>query len=344
MVRTARRTTARLLAAITTLIATASSAAALSLPTSTVVDSAVATVSPTSWSQDVVTIMTSPLDSSDAAGRYDDPYFLNWASFLPSYPGTTYQPVIYNECKKGQISCVDKVIRDMTKRYERLGCDHDAVFGFTYLHTTEAYRDYWYTGAFDDPAWMNHYDAVFGDFYFEAFDAWHRGDVANTPPAWRIAFHEGETKGVSGSGNVFLGMNAHIRRDLPFVIEAIGQTNADGTSRKADHDRVNEFLNAVNHEVLAIVAQRHDATADDGDVPFTSLDQSATIQLIVEWREEAWRKAEMLLNAPDEAERDRIARWIENEAAASAMALADLFSKDDSSARDAHCAAWLATR
>ena len=77
------------------------------------------------------------------------------------------------------------------------------------------------------------------------------------------------------------------------------------------------------------------------DVPYTTVDQTASIHAIVEWREEAWRKAEMLLNAPTLAERDRIAAWIENEAAASALAIRHLFSQDSSEVRDAHCGAWL---
>ncbi|MBW3619143.1 MAG: hypothetical protein KY461_02775 [Actinobacteria bacterium] len=231
----------------------------------------------------------------------------------------------------------------MTKRYERLGCDHNAVFALVYLRTTEEYKRYWETGAFDDPTWLNHYDAVFGQFYFDAYDDWYGKDGAATPPAWRIAFHAADTREVTGMGNIFLGMNGHIRRDLPFVLEAIGLTNEDGTTRKADHDRVNEFLNHVSTYVMDEAAAHHDPSIDDGiDVPYTTVDQTASIHAIVEWREEAWRKAEMLLNASTPEERDRIAAWIENEAAASALAIRHLFTQDSSEIRDAHCGAWLA--
>lgn len=343
------QTTARRLAQLATTLAvvvgSAGQALALGLTPRQTVEAVAAAVldGAPDWGDAVTQLTTSPLDSSDAAGRYDDPYFVNWPAFLPSYPDASYTPRVYKDCTKGQIQCVDKVIREMTRRYDQLGCDHNAVFNLTYLYTTEAYRDYWYTGAFDDPAWLNHYDAVFGEFYFDAVDAWESGDLADVPPAWRIAFDNADARTVTGTGDVFLGMNAHIRRDLPFVIEAIGQVAEDGSSRKPDHDRVNEFLNTVNHEVLPLVAARHDPTADDGDVPYTSIDQSATVHIVTEWREEAWRKAEMLLNASTTAERDRIARWIENEAAASALAITYAFASDDTAPRDAFCAAWLAT-
>ena len=71
-------------------------------------------------------------------------------------------------------------------------------------------------------------------------------------------------------GNVFLGMDAHVNRDLPFVLEPIGLVKPDGTSRKADHDRVNDFLTAVNQYLLSEAARYLDPSLDDGDIPGTS--------------------------------------------------------------------------
>ena len=75
---------------------------------------------------------------------------------------------------------------------------------------------------------------------------------------------------VTGMGNVFLGMNAHVNRDLPFVLAEIGLVKPDGTSRKADHDRVNDFL--ARHEPVPAGrgGQGLDPTLDDGDLPGTT--------------------------------------------------------------------------
>jgi hypothetical protein len=92
----------------------------------------------------------------------------------------------------------------------------------------------------------------------------------------------------------------------------------DGTSRKADHDKVNEIFYAAYGPALAEMARRFDPTIDDGDVPGTTLDQQALVQLIVEWREEAWWNAQRLVSAPNPTARALVAQSIENAAATKA--------------------------
>jgi hypothetical protein len=38
---------------------------------------------------------------------------------------------------------------------------------------------------------------------------------------------------VTGSGDLLLGISAHVNRDLPFVLASLGLVAPDGTSRKA---------------------------------------------------------------------------------------------------------------
>ena len=259
--------------------------------------------------------------------RYDDPFFLNWPTYLGATSPDTYAASTSTECKNGQVQCVDKVIREMTSRYNALRCDHDSTFAFTYLLTTEEYRR-----AVEDPqffsdnAFINHQDAVFADYYFEQFDDWHRGAIEQVSPAWRIAFDSAERQQVSGMGNVFLGMNAHVNRDLPFVLAEIGLVKPDGTSRKADHDRVNDFLAATNQYLLPEAAKFLDPTLDDGDIPGTTVDNSVMVQALVTWREQAWRNAERLVAAPTAEARARIADEIEQMAAAEALVIRTTFS------------------
>ena len=292
-------------------------------------------------------------DGTTTTSRYDDPFFLNWPVYLGSSSPDTYVASSGTECTKGQMACVDKVIREMTKRFNALRCDHDSTFAFTYLVTTEEYRR-----AVEDPqfftdnAFVNHQDAVFADYYFEQFDDWHRGAVAEVSPAWRIAFDAAERQSVTGMGNVFLGMNAHVNRDLPFVLADIGLVKPDGTSRKADHDRVNDFLAATNQYLLTEAAKYLDPTLDDRDVPGTSVDNSTMVQALVGWREQAWRNAERLVAAPTAADRARVAREIEEAAAAEALLIRTSFSYtplndlagQGPAARNQFCAANFQTR
>ena len=56
-----------------------------------------------------------------------------------------------------------------------------------------------------------------------------------------------------------------------------GLVRPDGTSRKADHDRVNVILNRVTDDILAEIARRFDPTVDDTNLP-TTLDDAALFQ------------------------------------------------------------------
>ena len=49
-------------------------------------------------------------------------------------------------------------------------------------------------------------------------------------------------KTVTGAGDLLLGMNAHINRDLAFVLAGTGLIHPDGSSSKADYDAVEEWL------------------------------------------------------------------------------------------------------
>jgi hypothetical protein len=260
------------------------------------------------------------------AGTYDDPFFLNWPTYLSSTTPSTYVASTSLECQNGQVQCVDKVIREMTKRYNALRCDHDSTFAFTYLLTTEEYRRAVSDPAFfSDNAFVNHQDALFADYYFDQFDDFHAGRIADVSPAWRIAFQSAQDQAVSGMGNVFLGMNAHVNRDLPFVLADIGLVKPDGTSRKPDHDRVNDFLAATNQYLLTEAAKVLDPTLDDGDVPGISVDNSVAVQALVGWREQAWRNAERLVAAPTPEARAQVAAEIEQMAAAEAMTIRTAF-------------------
>ena len=82
------------------------------------------------------------------------------------------------------------------------------------------------------------------------------------PQAWAVAFRAADQRAVSAAGNLALGINAHVQRDLPFVLAAIGLVKPDGSSRKPDHDAVNIFLNRVADDLYPEIARRFDPTID----------------------------------------------------------------------------------
>ena len=266
----------------------------------------------------------------------EDPLFLNWSQLLPGLTAG-HDPTSANDCKSGKIQCVDSVIREMTRRFDDLAedCDHDTMFALSYLRTTEEYKRAVTTpGFFSDPNFINHEDAVFARYYFDAYDAWHRGDVANTPKAWRVALQAADAKSVNGGTNVLLGISAHINRDLPFVLWEIGLVKADGTSRKPDHDKVNEFLNRV------VLYPEINARFDDSVSAETP---PGAIHSIVAMRENAWRNADRLRAAENNPLLFAAVKASIEEAAyteALAIKASGLYGPfSNSSARDAYCAA-----
>lgn len=296
---------------------------------------------------------------SATAAPYDDPWLVNWPTAVPAAPAS-HDPSVdrpastegespartrgSDDCVAGSHGCVDNVIDEMTRRWQALACDHDGTFALTYLITTIQYQHSAHTdGFYSDVEFLNHYDAVFADFYFDAYDDWAAGRVDEVPEAWRIAFEAAAAGSVTGYGDMVLGMNAHIIRDLPFVIERIGLVAPDGTSRHADHTKVNQFLNAAGRIVPPRVAEVYDPTIDDGEEPWFEGEGALSMQLIIEWREEAWRKAEMLHHARQQGPvaYSAVAEVVESDAASRARALAAAYAADAATAatRDAHCAA-----
>jgi hypothetical protein len=276
------------------------------------------------------------------AARAEDPSFVEWTALLPGLTAA-YEPSSENDCAAGRTRCVDAVIREMQRRFDPLAraCDHDAIFSLTYLRTTEEYRRTIEDPTFfEDTRFVNHEDAVFARYYFEAYDNWSAGRISAVPRAWAIAFDAADRRAVSAAGNIALGINAHVQRDLPFVLAAIGMVTADGSSRKPDHDRVDEFLNRVADELYPEIARRFDPTLDDSELPGTA-DNFAEFQIIPTWREIAWRNAERLVAAPSAEARARVAADIEAYAASQAQALRAIYQYGplgSSAARDAYCA------
>jgi hypothetical protein len=273
-----------------------------------------------------------------------DPPFIDWSSLLPGLTDA-FVPSSANDCVAGRPNCIHAVIKEMRRRFEPLGrsCHHDAVFALAYLRTTQTYQ--WAAeqpGFFAEVPWMHHYDAVFAKYYLQAYDDYAAGRRASVPEAWLVAFDAAVNRKVSASGNLLLGMNGHVNRDLAFVLAAIGLVRPDGTSRKADHDKVNQFLNMVMEPLLLEAGARFDPHVINVQTPYGT-GYTALLQLLVSWRELAWRNAELLVAAPAGLARSLVAQQIETaaglEARSIVLANSYLPPLSSSASRDGYCAA-----
>jgi hypothetical protein len=282
-----------------------------------------------------------------AAGRAsaDDPVYVGWVSLLPTL-AEPEDPTSINPCRKGDLRCVRTIAREMTRRFDRLApaCSHSSVFALTYLRVTEEYARTLDAdpGFFNDPAFVNNEVGVFASYYFSAFDAWAAGKRERVPKAWQIAFAAAEQRRVGGTGNLLLEINAHVSRDLPFVLERMGLFGEDAASRKPDHDKVNVILNRVEGEVMAEISRRFDPSVSDPSKFPTTLDETTLYQVLQTWREEAWRNAERLARAATESEKQLVAQSIEDASAVKAVAIVAgtsyLPPVTSTTTRDAYCA------
>ena len=232
-------------------------------------------------------------------------------------------------CRSQRDACVDRLIVEMQRHVDRLGCRHDAAFALLYERTTEGIRDALRSGAFSDRPLWNQVTTAFGRYYLDAAAAWRHGHRSRVPKAWRIAFAAARAERTATLGDVFLGISAHVNRDLAYVYARFRVRN------HADHLVVNTVLAGVQSAVLPVLIARYDPTlaAQRSRDPGLSLDITA-------WRELAWRNAKRLRAAPSPAARRRVAAGIERHANVMARRIRAAFpaTAAETAARDAHCA------
>lgn len=283
-------------------------------------------------------LVTLPLGSPAVA---EDPIQAGWLDpvieILPPRP-VPHTPYTGSICPDGAPSCIDATIVEMQRRLDRdaAACDHDAIFGLAYLRVTEDVRRAVNVGWFADEVWLGQVDAVFADLYFDAMDAWHRGDTASVPTAWRIALQAADDRSMTGLGNFLLAMNAHVNRDFSYVLAEVGLTAASGESHKPDHNAYNPRLDALMDPVFSEEAARFDPAFDDFSV--AGVDAAAAGTIMRGWREMVWRNAEQLVLARTPLERILAERAIEEYAATQARLIRVAFASPSSAARDQWCA------
>ena len=232
------------------------------------------------------------------------------------------------------------VLAEMARREAPLAasCDHRALFGQMYSETTAAIDLGARTGRFRYPSTMRHFDAWFAWYYFATSDAWRAGQVARVPAAWRIAFTANADRSVSGLGDLLLGMNAHISRDLPYVVAAL----VPKPQTAIDHDfaQITRIIEEISDSALEKSATRFDPAIRTAEIPILFGGRVPFGQLIALWRAESWANG-ITLRDSTPADRSAVEQRIEATAAARAAAIVAATSYvpllESTDARDAYC-------
>jgi hypothetical protein len=266
-----------------------------------------------------------------------------WPALLPTLPTpTTPQPHPVPNCRRARLACIDRLLVRLERQWRRLdaSCDHRALFSRAYLRITQGLRhDLARTVPrfFRYRRWMIYLITEFSNSYFRAFRNYERGS-GPVPEPWRITFDAATGDDVSGGQDVMLASNAHTQHDLPLAIAAMGLNTPRGTSRKHDHDGVNEINTRVFDELEDEFATRYDPSFTLIDLKPSPLDELATMELVKVWREGAWRSAERLVSARTPEERSAA----EQRVRVTSTVWAELIRAPEApgwrAVRDAHCA------
>jgi hypothetical protein len=275
-----------------------------------------------------------------ASARAEEPVNVRWETLLPpaDSPITPQVKRIKPECRKVSIKCMDGVIRRLKRAADRYGCDHRAVFPRVYQLLSEELRRYIrQKGFFDDRRYLILEAVMFERFYRLTMGAWERGDLEAVPAAWRVALETYRDGDTLAAQDMLLGINAHVQRDMPFVVAYMGLRFPDGRSRKPDHDRDNLVLDRAYEAIVRRVESEYDPMTAYTNSPLTPADDYLGLEMTRTWREGVWRNAERLLNAGSDAEREQVAQSIELQAEASARMIAASRTPGYGAQRDAYC-------
>ena len=264
-----------------------------------------------------------------------------WATIEPTL-GKTMDLASANLCQQGANACMNAVVGEMTRRIDALGCSHLAPFAVMYRQVSRDVRTAAYADQYKVPAYVVHLDSVFATYYFHAIDEWRAGDRSAVPQVWRMAFSAAQGQQVSTLGDMLLGMNAHISRDLAFALANVGLKEPGGTA-VPDVVAVNKAIVSSQPQMIAQIKARYDGNLNlKADVP-KNVSLKLVPQIISRWRLEAIQNARDLINARTPAERLEVETRIDDVATLRSLLIwketALKHPVKDNAARNAYCAA-----
>ena len=169
----------------------------------------------------VVLALAAALYATAAASASQDPN-PPWPELLPpANISDSTQPGPVPHCRRASMACLDDTISRLKGAVARFGCDHRGVFATTYLVLSEQMRSEMRSNPhlFGDPHYLETEDSVFANYYFDMLARQARGRPI--PGAWQVAMDAAAHKDVNAGQDMLLGINAHVQRDMPYVVEGV---------------------------------------------------------------------------------------------------------------------------
>ncbi|MFI9310896.1 DUF5995 family protein [Streptomyces triculaminicus] len=152
-----------------------------------------------------------------------------------------------------------------------------------------------------------------------------------------MAFAAARAGDTNAGQDALLGANAHIQRDMPYVLASLGLSTRDGLPRKGDFDQVQRVLDRAYTPAVADIAAQYDPLLALADGRWNPVGRLGAHELLVLWRQNAWHYARRLAAARDAQEWQTAARAVEANAAVWGRLLAAAQVPRYRQVRDACC-------
>ncbi len=176
-------------------------------------------------------------------------------------------------------------------------------------------------GEFEDNPWMERLDLAFAEEYFAALRAYDSGQ-GRLARCWQLALDANRGRQTSALQDLLLGMNAHIRHDLPIAIHEVGVGQGDERARHhRDHDRLNGILAAQIDTVQRDIRRHYSVILGLADLLAGATDELLSAAGIRAVRNRAWEDALALAEAGTGPARERIRQELDRRVSATARTL-----------------------
>ncbi len=167
--------------------------------------------------------------------------------------------------------------------------DPRAIFASMYVVLTENGAAAIDRGDFEDGEWVASFVVAFGNLYRQAFYEYESGNLDGVPPPWIVAFDAAATDDVTVFQHAFLGIHAHINRDVPYAIAAVTPP-CDRARRFRDFARTNDFV-VASIDIVEDAVVAYDTDLGDLDARLNRADEKLLKQVLSFWRFRAWYRA-----------------------------------------------------
>ncbi len=182
--------------------------------------------------------------------------------------------------KLSTIGDVERELAGLDTSLHASGHQQLQAFNHTYLIITRAVMVARDAGQFDEPGFLERFDAEFARYYIEPLLSYMEGKSA--VGIWGEAFRAMQRPGTPVLIQIAQGVNVHVNHDIPLVLQACHAQ----PRHRADFRRINHLIYSCLDEVLSLTPPR------PAGLGF-AYKQGMNV-LIRRWRRLAWGNFEQL--------------------------------------------------